>query len=205
MLLLKNIFTSNSLCRIGISRCPPFPGCDWVSSPLIFLFSGFLVHRSTSALDKASVLFCYMSLLTSWCYDSPDIHRPIQSLKKLISNSQIQIVAKILSDLSCTVWHDCCYRIVYRCHYRQLSAVTWFLKCHVYRKPGVHNCSGGLPNPQLALYWRTQIPWPCNHVCSRLFTCMHGHDKDFGQEKQQDERRNRYTAKTETNTILFVL
>lgn len=124
MLLLKNIFTSNSLCRIGISRCPPFPGCDWVSSPLIFLFSGFLVHRSTSALDKASVLFCYMSLLTSWCYDSPDIHRPIQSLKKLISNSQIQIVAKILSDLSCTVWHDCCYRIVYRCHYRQLSAVT---------------------------------------------------------------------------------
>ncbi len=87
MLLLKNIFTSNSLCRTGISRCPPFPGCDWVSSPLIFLFSGFLVHRSTSALDKASVLFCYMSLLTSWCYDSPDIHRPIQSLKIDIGQS----------------------------------------------------------------------------------------------------------------------
>lgn len=89
ILLLKNIFTSNSLYRISISCCPPFLRCDRAYSPLLFLFLGFLVHRSASAMDEACLLF-----------SSATIHQAfIWHASKLISNSLIQ---KILFDPSRT-------------------------------------------------------------------------------------------------------
>lgn len=104
ILLLKNIFTSNSLYRISISCCPPFH----VALPS-FVATGPTVPSSSS-------------FWVFWCIEVP------AQWTKLVYCFLVLRFTRHSSDMPQNWYRTVWYR---RFYLTRLAQRVWFLKCHV--------------------------------------------------------------------------